>query len=51
MQKILTSDCPSCNLCIINDENKFQCNWGKSKKIKILEPAIGRAKKCQLKRD
>jgi hypothetical protein len=51
MQKVLTSDCPSCNLCIINDENKFQCLWGKSKKIKILETGKGRPKKCQLTRN
>ena len=51
MKKILTKDCPSCNLCIINDAGEFQCNWGKAKKRKILSsPAIGKAKYCKLKR-
>jgi hypothetical protein len=48
MRKVLTKDCPSCKDCTINDENKFQCSWGKSKKRKILEPALGRAKRCKL---
>lgn len=49
MQKALTRDCPSCNLCIINDSGEFQCLWGISKKIKILHPQKGKPRYCKLK--
>lgn len=49
-KKVLTKQCPSCSCLSINDDNEFQCCWGKSKKIKILEKAKGKAKICTLKR-
>ena len=49
--KILTPDCPSCSKVIINDNNEFQCIWGKSKTPKLLKPHKGkRPYSCRLKR-
>ena len=48
MKKALTLDCPSCKLVEINDDNKFQCNWGKAKRRKILENPKSAAKRCGL---
>lgn len=47
-KKVITKDCPSCPVMIINDNNQFQCNWGKAKKVKTLEYAKGKARKCNL---
>ena len=38
-KKTLTTDCNICDLCSVNNQNKFVCNWGKSKKGKVMEPA------------
>ena len=47
--KVLTKDCPSCNLLKINDMNQFICRWGKENKI--LNPRKGKmARNCKLKR-
>lgn len=47
-KKAITKDCPSCKIMIINDDNQFQCNWGKAKEKKILEQSKGRPKNCKL---
>jgi hypothetical protein len=49
MKKAITKDCPSCEDMIINDEGKFECKWGKSKKIKILHQSKKRLSNCNLK--
>lgn len=50
-KKVLTPDCPSCEDLTINDGNQFQCNWGTSKKKKILVPHKGKMPKfCKIKR-
>lgn len=52
-KKSLTKDCPSCELLFIDDLGQFICNWGKSKKRKILQDANATKKfkkKCTLKR-
>jgi hypothetical protein len=41
-KKVLTMECPSCKCLKIDDENQFRCEWGKSKKGKILLPHKGR---------
>lgn len=46
--KVLTQQCPSCNDCFINDNNQFECSWGKSKDSKILTEPRGRPKVCRL---
>jgi hypothetical protein len=33
---------------IIDDDSNFTCNWGKAKKVKILEDPKSRIKKCKL---
>lgn len=38
-KKTLTIDCNTCKFCSVNDESQFICNWGKTKKGKIMEPA------------
>ena len=49
-KKVVTKDCPSCNLMKINDDNEFECFWGNSKVLKILKDPKGRMKNCKLKR-
>jgi len=49
LKKILTKDCPSCDLVFIDDDSQFRCKWGKSKKGKILTDAKGKGKRCKLK--
>jgi len=49
-KKALTKDCPSCKLMKINDDNQFECFWGNSKLLKILENPKGKIKNCKLAR-
>jgi hypothetical protein len=47
--KTLTIDCNQCDKCIVNDDGKFTCTWGKGKP-KIMTPKKGRgAIHCKLK--
>jgi len=46
-KKVITKDCPSCNLLSIDEHYNFICSWGKSKKKKKLENKK-RNKKCSL---
>ncbi len=46
-KKVLTTECPSCDDMKINDNNQFQCNWGKTPKI--MSPHKGKIpKQCKL---
>ena len=47
--KVVTKDCPSCELMFIDDINNFRCTWGKSKKGKRLLDAKGKSRNCNLK--
>ena len=49
-KKRLTKDCPSCDQMKINDNNEFQCLWGKSKQPKILLEPKGKIRECKLTR-
>lgn len=49
-KKVLTTVCPSCKDMFIDDDNQFRCDWGNSKKGKLLVPHKGkRPKDCKLK--
>lgn len=39
-KKVLTINCPSCELCSVQDNTKFICGWGQGKKI--MEPPKGK---------
>jgi len=50
-KKTLTTDCASCNLMKIDDNNNFICEWGVGEP-KVLEPHKGKKPiQCKLKRD
>jgi hypothetical protein len=50
-KKALTTDCPSCDLCVINEDNNFTCTWGKGKP-KIMFPKKGKKPLfCKLERN
>ncbi len=50
-KKILTTNCVSCNLMNIDDDNNCICRWGKGKP-KVLEPNKGKKPvQCKLKRN
>lgn len=46
--KVLTKQCPSCNDCSIDEQNRFICSWGHSKEPKVMQQAKGRARICRL---
>ncbi len=48
MHKVLTKDCPSCKLLIIDNDSNFTCTWGVAKKVKILDDPAKGVKPCNL---
>ena len=50
-KKVLTKDCPSCDVMTINDDGQFECLWGNSKEPKILVERKTSMKNCKLKGD
>jgi len=47
-KKVLTKDCPSCKLMVIDEKSQFTCNWGIAKKVKILDNPKSATKPCKL---
>ncbi len=50
-KKVLTKDCPSCKLMVINDNSNFTCTWGTAKKAKILNDPVKGVKPCNLRKE
>jgi len=51
-RKVITKECPSCNLLTIDDDSRFICNWGISKTPKVLsDRKRKKAISCKLKRE
>ena len=47
--KVITKNCPSCDILTINNNGDWQCLWGKSKQPKILVDRKGKyARPCGL---
>lgn len=49
LKKSLTIDCIDCGHINKNEDNQFICEWGKTKKGKLLLPRKGKGNlKCKL---